>query len=57
VNGAARTRLSALKTGFLAASLPTAHALGTYPAGVRHVELKDEFLEADKQYVASLAPA
>jgi hypothetical protein len=35
----------------------TAHPKGTYPAGVRRIELKDEWLEADKQYAASLAPA
>ena len=34
-----------------------AHPKGTYPAGVRRIELKDEWLEADKQYAASLAPA
>ena len=31
------------------------HPKGTYPAGVRRLTLKDEFLEADRQYVASLA--
>ena len=30
---------------------------GTYPAGVRRIELNYEWLEADKQYAASLAPA
>jgi hypothetical protein len=34
-----------------------AHPKGTYPAGVRRIELKDEWLDADKQYAASLAPA
>jgi Domain of unknown function (DUF4760) len=34
-----------------------AHPKGTYPAGVRRINLKDEWLEADKQYAASLAPA
>jgi hypothetical protein len=34
-----------------------AHPKGTYPAGVRRIELKDEWLGADKQYAASLAPA
>jgi hypothetical protein len=34
-----------------------AHPRGTYPSGVRRVGLKDEWLEADKQYAASLAPA
>jgi Domain of unknown function (DUF4760) len=34
-----------------------AHPKGTYPAGVRRIEVKDEWLEADKQYAASLAPA
>jgi hypothetical protein len=33
------------------------HPKGAYPAGVRRFELEDEFLEADKQYAASLAPA
>jgi hypothetical protein len=34
-----------------------AHPKGTYPAGVRRIDLKDEWLDADKQYAASLAPA
>jgi hypothetical protein len=34
-----------------------AHPEGTYPAGLRRIGLKDEFLAADKQYAASLAPA
>jgi hypothetical protein len=34
-----------------------AHAKGTYPANVRRIGLKDEWLEADKRYAASLAPA
>jgi Domain of unknown function (DUF4760) len=34
-----------------------AHPKGTYPAGVRRIALDDEWLEADKQYAASLAPA
>jgi hypothetical protein len=34
-----------------------AHPHGTYPAGIRRKEIKDEWLEADKQYAASLAPA
>jgi Domain of unknown function (DUF4760) len=34
-----------------------AHPQGTYPAGVRRIDLKYPWLEADKQYVASLAPA
>ncbi|MFZ0031121.1 MAG: hypothetical protein WAK84_04530 [Candidatus Cybelea sp.] len=29
---------------------------GTYPAGVRRIDLKDEWLEADRLYAASLAP-
>ena len=33
------------------------HPKGAYPAGVRRFTLKDEFLEADKQYAASLATA
>jgi hypothetical protein len=34
-----------------------AHPKGTYPAGMRRIEIEDEWLEADKQYAASLAPA
>ena len=34
-----------------------AHPKGTYPARVRRTQLKDEWLEADKQYAASIAPA
>ena len=34
-----------------------AHPKGVYPAGVRRIEVKDKWLEADKQYAASLAPA
>jgi hypothetical protein len=34
-----------------------AHPQGTYPAGMRRIALKDEFLESDKQYAASLGPA
>jgi hypothetical protein len=34
-----------------------AHPKGDYPPGVRRIELKDEWLEADKQYASSLAPA
>ena len=33
------------------------HPKGMYPAGLRRIELKDEWLEADRQYAASLAPA
>jgi hypothetical protein len=33
------------------------HPKGTYPPGVRRKDLKDEWLEADKQYAASLTPA
>ena len=33
------------------------HPKGTYLAGVRRFTLKDEFLEADQQYAASLATA
>lgn len=32
-----------------------AHPKGTYPAGMRRIAVKDEWLEADKQYAASLA--
>jgi hypothetical protein len=35
----------------------TAHPKGTYPVGVRRIEVKDEWLIADMQYAASLAPA
>jgi Domain of unknown function (DUF4760) len=34
-----------------------AHPKGNYPTEVRRVELDDKWLEADKQYAASLAPA
>jgi hypothetical protein len=34
-----------------------AHPNGTYPAGVRHIDLKYPWAEADRQYAASLAPA
>jgi hypothetical protein len=35
----------------------TAHPNGPYPTGVRRIDLKYPWLEADKQYAASLAPA
>jgi Domain of unknown function (DUF4760) len=35
----------------------TSHPDGTYPAGVRRIDLQYPWLEADKQYAASLAPA
>jgi hypothetical protein len=41
----------------LAQDFRAAHPKGTYPAGMRRIALKDEWLEADKQYAASLAPA
>jgi hypothetical protein len=41
----------------LAQDWMAAHPKGTYPPGVRRIGLKDEWLEADKQYAASLAPA
>lgn len=34
-----------------------AHPKGTYPTGARRIQLKDEWLEADTKYAASLAPA
>ena len=34
-----------------------AHPKGAYPAGLRRIELKDEWLEADQRYASSLAPA
>jgi hypothetical protein len=33
------------------------HPAGTYPANVRRIDLPNKWLEADKQYAASLAPA
>jgi hypothetical protein len=41
----------------LAQDWMAAHPKGTYPAGARRIELNDKWLEADKQYAASLAPA
>jgi hypothetical protein len=41
----------------LAQDWQAAHPKGTYPAGMRRIALKDEWLEADKLYAASLAPA
>jgi hypothetical protein len=41
----------------LARGWKTAHPRGTYPAGAQRIALEDEWLEADKQYAASLAPA
>jgi hypothetical protein len=41
----------------LAQDWEAAHPKGTYPAGIRRLDLKDEWLEADKQYAASLATA
>jgi hypothetical protein len=41
----------------LAQDWQAVHPKGTYPAGMRRLELKDEWLEADKQYASSLAPA
>jgi Domain of unknown function (DUF4760) len=41
----------------LAQDWMAAHPKGTYPAGVRRLKLSDEWLDADKQYAASLAPA
>jgi hypothetical protein len=41
----------------LAQDWRTTHAKGTYPSGVRRITLKDEWLEADKQYIASRTPA
>ena len=34
-----------------------AHPKGNYPAGVRRIEIKDEWLEADRRYSAALVPA
>jgi hypothetical protein len=33
------------------------HPAGTYPANVRRIDLQNKWLEPDKQYAASLAPA
>jgi Domain of unknown function (DUF4760) len=41
----------------LAEDWKAAHPNGTYPAGVRRIDLNYPWLEADKQYAASLAPA
>jgi hypothetical protein len=41
----------------LAQDWVAAHPNGAYPAAVRRVVLKDEWLEADRQYEASRAPA
>lgn len=34
-----------------------AHPNGSYPSGVRRIDLKDDWLEADTHYAASLATA
>jgi hypothetical protein len=41
----------------LAQDWEAAHATGTYPAGMRRIKIDYPWLEADKQYAASLAPA
>ena len=41
----------------LAQDWDAARPKGTYPAGIRRLDLKDEWLEADRQYAASLATA
>lgn len=41
----------------LAQDWSSAHPRGTYPSGMRRLELSDPWLEADKQYAASLATA
>jgi hypothetical protein len=41
----------------LAQDWAAAHPKGTYPTGMRRLEVPDKWLEADKQYAASLAPA
>lgn len=40
----------------LAQDWNAAHPKGTYPAGMRRIEIKDEWLEADRQYSAALVP-
>lgn len=39
----------------LAQDWAAAHPKGTYPRRLRRIDVRDEFLEADKQYAASLA--
>ncbi len=41
----------------LARDWVAAHPKGTYPAGMRRLDLEDEWLDADRQYAASLLPA
>jgi hypothetical protein len=41
----------------LAEDWNAAHPDGNYPAAMRRIDVKDDWLEADKQYAASLAPA
>jgi hypothetical protein len=41
----------------LAQDWMAAHPKDTYRAGARRIGLKDGWLDADKQYAASLAPA
>lgn len=41
----------------LAQDWKAAHPKGAYPAGVRRIEVKDEWREADRQYAASLSHA
>jgi hypothetical protein len=41
----------------LSQDFEAAHPNGTYPVGVRRIDLKYPWLEADKQYAASLAQA
>ena len=38
----------------LACDWTAAHPKGTYPASVRRIDLKDEWLDADRQYAGSL---
>jgi hypothetical protein len=40
----------------LAQDWMAAHPKGTYPGGVRRITVMDEWLDADREYVASLAP-
>lgn len=44
--------LTVLAQGWMAA-----HPKGTYPPGMRRIDLKDDWLEADRRYAASLSPA
>lgn len=57
-----RTRGTALMENFeyltvLSQDWDAAHPNGAYPSGVRRIDIKDDWLEADAHYAASLATA